>query len=119
MKVRNGAIEGFKIPDPRFSRVGRGYSYKTYNEVCNRTAGTCATIDRAAGASSPGAASADFVGRPPPYTQDKPVHVIRGAVWDVAVDIRRGSSPLSQYVAAKLFADNGLRLDALVPDPCW
>ncbi len=63
MKVRNRAIEGFKIPDSRFSREGRGYS--TYNEVCNRTAGTCATIDRAAGASSPRVASEDFVGRPP------------------------------------------------------
>lgn len=65
MKVRNRAIDGFKIPDSRFSREGRGYSYKTYNEVCNRTAGPCATIDRAAGASSPRVASEDFVCRPP------------------------------------------------------
>lgn len=72
MKVRNRAIEGFKIPDPRFSRVGRGYSYKTYNEVCNRTAGTCATIDRAAEASSPRAASEAFVCRPPRTRRTSP-----------------------------------------------
>ena len=39
-----------------------------------------------------------------PYTQAKLLRVIRGAVWDVAVDIRKGSPTFGMHVAAYLFA---------------
>ena len=46
----------------------------------------------------------------PPHAQTKLVRCIRGAIWDVAVDIRRGSPTYGQWVAAELNADNGLQL---------
>ena len=42
-----------------------------------------------------------------PATQAKLVRVIRGAVWDVVVDIRRGSPTFGRHVSAVLTAENG------------
>ena len=42
----------------------------------------------------------------PPYAQAKLVRVIRGRIWEVAVDLRRGSSTFGKYVAVELTEDN-------------
>ncbi len=49
----------------------------------------------------------------PPWAQDKLLRVARGAVLDVAVDIRRGSSTFGRAVAVELSEENGRQL--LVP----
>jgi dTDP-4-dehydrorhamnose 3,5-epimerase len=41
----------------------------------------------------------------PPFAQDKLVRVVRGAAFDVAVDLRRGSPTYGRYVSAVLSAD--------------
>lgn len=42
----------------------------------------------------------------PPFTQAKLVRCVRGAVLDVAVDIRRGSPTYGRHVAVELTEDN-------------
>jgi dTDP-4-dehydrorhamnose 3,5-epimerase len=42
----------------------------------------------------------------PPKSQGKLVSVIRGAVWDVAVDIRRSSGTFTKWVACELSGSN-------------
>ena len=48
-----------------------------------------------------------------PYSEMKLVSCLRGAVWDVAVDIRSGSPTFLQWFAQNLSADNGYAL--LIP----
>jgi len=50
----------------------------------------------------------------PPHAEMKLVSVIRGQLWDVAVDLREGSSTYLQWHAEILSADNNLAL--LIPE---
>ena len=46
----------------------------------------------------------------PPYTQSKLVRCIKGAVLDIAVDIRKGSPTFGKYVAVELTEENRRQL---------
>lgn len=46
----------------------------------------------------------------PPYSQSKLVRVVKGAVLDVAVDIRKGSPTFGKHVAVELTEDNHRQL---------
>lgn len=46
----------------------------------------------------------------PPFAQGKLVRVIKGSVYDVAVDIRKGSPTYGQHVIQKLSEENKLQM---------
>jgi dTDP-4-dehydrorhamnose 3,5-epimerase len=46
----------------------------------------------------------------PPFAQAKLVRCVRGAIFDVAVDLRKGSPTWGKWVSAELSSDNGRQL---------
>jgi len=50
----------------------------------------------------------------PPHAEKKLVHCLRGEVWDVAVDLRRGSPTFLRWHAEPLSDENGVAL--LIPE---
>lgn len=52
----------------------------------------------------------------PPHGEMKLVSCLRGEVWDVAVDLRRGSPTFLQWHGERLSGDNGVAL--LIPEGC-
>jgi dTDP-4-dehydrorhamnose 3,5-epimerase len=100
------------IPDVKIIRLakhadGRGFFSETYNKRELARAGI--EIDFVQDNHSLSVAKGVVRGlhyQIPPFAQDKLVRVLRGAVFDVAVDLRRGSPTLGQYVSVVLSADN-------------
>lgn len=109
MKVISTAIEGVKILEPRLFRDARGYFFESFSQhtfeeqVCH----TQFVQDNESRSVAGVVRGLHF--QKPPFTQAKLVRVVRGAVLDVAVDIRYGSPTFGQHVAVELTEDNHLQ----------
>jgi dTDP-4-dehydrorhamnose 3,5-epimerase len=99
-----------KIIQPRIFRDARGYFVETYNAERYKAAGILADFVQDNESCSMRGVIRGLHWQKPPYTQAKLVRVIRGAVLDVAVDIRKDSPTFGKHVAVTLSAENGLQL---------
>ncbi len=107
MKIIETAIDGIKIVEPVYHRDARGYFVETYNAERYRACGiTCDFIQDNESFSSRGVLRG-LHWQAGQHAQAKLVRVIRGAVWDVAVDIRKGSPTFGKSVSCELTARNG------------
>lgn len=110
MEVIKTAIEGVVIIEPRIFKDARGYFFESFSErefeekVCKTT-----FVQDNESFSSYGVLRGLHFQKPP-FTQSKLVRVIKGAVLDVAVDIRKGSPTYGQHVAVKLTENNHRQL---------
>lgn len=106
MEVIKTNIEGVVIIEPRIFRDERGYFFESFSQrefqekVCN----TVFVQDNESKSSYGVLRGLHF--QKPPYAQSKLVRVIKGAVLDVAVDIRKGSPTFGQHVAVELTEEN-------------
>ena len=107
MKVIDTEIEGVKLVEPDIHRDSRGYFCETYSEERYRRAGITATFVQDNESMSSKGVVRGLHWQADPHSQAKLVRVIRGAVWDVAVDVRKGSPTFGRHVAATLSAENG------------
>ncbi len=107
MKVERLSIpEVFVVTPPKYGDA-RGF----FSEIYNAAAFAGVGIDQAFVQDNQSLSSQRGVLRGlhcqiGPNTQGKLVRVLRGSIWDVAVDIRRGSPTYGQYAAALLSAEN-------------
>ncbi len=107
MTVTPTAIPDVKLIAPRKHGDHRGFFSETYSRKALAAAGI--DVEFVQDNHSLSAASGTVRGlhyQVAPTAQAKLVRVVRGAVLDVAVDIRRASPTFGQHVSVELSADN-------------
>lgn len=106
MNVIETKIPGVVVIEPRLFRDARGYFFESFNqqEFDAKVVPTVFVQDNESQSSYGVVRGLHF--QKPPYAQAKLVRVIKGAVLDVAVDIRRGSPTYGQHVAVELTEEN-------------
>ena len=106
MEVIKTSIEGVVIIEPRIFRDARGYFFESFSQrEFEEKVGKIAFVQDNESMSSYGVMRGLHFQRPP-YTQSKLVRCVKGAVLDVAVDIRKGSPTYGQHVAVELTEEN-------------
>lgn len=107
IEVKKTDIEGVLIIEPKVFGDARGYFLESFNarEFAEKTGLNINFVQDNESMSSYGVMRGLHF-QTPPYTQSKLVRCVKGAVLDVAVDIRKGSPTYGQHVAVELTEDN-------------
>ena len=110
MEVIKTDIEGVVIIEPRIFRDDRGYFYESFSqrEFEEKVCRTTFVQDNQSKSSYGVLRGLHF--QKPPYCQSKLVRCIKGAVLDVAVDLRKGSPTFGKHVAVELTEENHRQL---------
>jgi dTDP-4-dehydrorhamnose 3,5-epimerase len=114
MRITTFAIEGVLLVEAVKHGDERGFFSETYRKAALEEAGFTGEFVQ----DNQSFSSTKFTVRGlhfqlEPHAQDKLIRVTRGAILDVAVDIRAGSKSYGQHVAVELSAENWRQL--LVP----
>ena len=106
MNVIQTAIDGVVIVEPRIFKDARGYFFESFSqrEFSEKVCPVKFVQDNESMSSYGVMRGLHF--QRPPFAQAKLVRCVRGAVLDVAVDIRKGSPTYGQHVAVELTEDN-------------
>lgn len=114
MQLEETELPGVVVLTPRRFEDARGFFSETWNYETLRGAGIDLNfVQDNQSLSRPAGTVRGLHFQAPPRAQDKLVRVARGAILDVAVDIRKGSPAYGKWVTAELSAENGRQL--LVP----
>lgn len=106
MEVIKTAIEGVVIIEPRIFKDERGYFFESFSQrEFNEKVMPINFVQDNESMSSYGVMRGLHYQKMP-YTQSKLVRCVKGAVLDVAVDIRKGSPTFGRHVAVELTEEN-------------
>jgi dTDP-4-dehydrorhamnose 3,5-epimerase len=112
-------IESLAIPDVklvRSTKIGdaRGFFSEVYNEeeMCEAGIDIRFVQDNHSWSEAPGVLRGLHF-QTPPSPQAKLVRVVRGSIFDVVVDLRKGSPTYAKWVSAEISVDNWTQI--LVP----
>lgn len=107
IEVKKTDIDGVLIIEPKVFGDARGYFLESFNakEFAEKTGLNINFVQDNESMSSYGVMRGLHF-QNPPYTQSKLVRCVKGAVLDVAVDIRKGSPTYGKHVAEELTEDN-------------
>ena len=106
MEVIKTAIEGLVISEPKVFKDARGYFFEAFSQrEFDEKVMPIRFVQDNESMSSYGVMRGLHYQKMP-YTQSKLVRCVKGAVLDVAVDIRKGSPTFGQHVAVELTEEN-------------
>lgn len=110
MEVIKTKIEGIVIVEPRIFKDARGYFYESFSQKeFDEKVMPIRFVQDNESMSTYGVMRGLHFQRPP-FTQSKLVRCCRGAILDIAVDIRKGSPTYGQHVAIELTEENHRQL---------
>ncbi|MDE7155307.1 MAG: dTDP-4-dehydrorhamnose 3,5-epimerase [Muribaculaceae bacterium] len=109
MEIIKTDIEGVVIIEPRIFKDARGYFFESYSKrEFDEKVRPIDFVQDNESMSTRGVMRGLHFQRPP-FVQSKLVRCVKGAVLDVAVDIRKGSPTYGQHIAVELSEDNHLQ----------
>ena len=106
MNIIRTEIDGVFVLEPEVFKDGRGYFFESYSQkdFDTQIMGIRFVQDNESKSSYGVIRGLHF--QKPPFAQSKLVRVVKGAVLDVAVDIRKDSPTFGRHVAVELAEDN-------------
>ena len=106
MNIIETDIKSVVIIEPRLFRDERGYFFESFNQnvFIEKVCKTMFVQDNESKSSYGVIRGLHF--QKPPFAQSKLVRVVKGAVLDVAVDIRKGSPTFGKHISVELTEDN-------------
>lgn len=111
MKIHETRINGLLVIEPKRHGDHRGFFAETYSQRAYAALGVAATFvqDNHSVSAAVGTVRGLHF-QAPPHAQAKLVRCGRGAIFDVAVDIRRGSPTYGRWAGYTLSAENSAQL---------
>jgi dTDP-4-dehydrorhamnose 3,5-epimerase len=110
MRAVPTALPGVLVVEPVVHRDGRGFFLETYHAQKYRDAGIVLPFVQDNYSRSEARTLRGLHAQLGPRPQGKLVRAVRGEIFDVAVDVRRGSPTFRRWVAVRLSGDNFLQL---------
>jgi dTDP-4-dehydrorhamnose 3,5-epimerase len=111
MQVKATAIPDVLIIEPKVFGDDRGFFFESFNQAAfNQAIGQEITFVQDNHSKSAQNVLRGLHYQLPPKAQGKLVRVVQGEVFDVAVDIRKGSKTYGQWVGEVLSAENKKQL---------
>lgn len=110
VKVIDYKISGLKLLEPKIAYDKRGYFFENYNaKLCSDHGIDDNFVQDNISFSADVGTLRGLHMQAPPFPQGKLVSVVRGAIFDVAVDIRRSSPTYGKWAAVELNDSNHLQ----------
>lgn len=106
MQIDMTDLDGVLVITPRVFKDARGFFLESYNQETWRANGIATVFVQDNHSRSVRDTLRGLHFQLPPMAQVKLVRCVRGAIWDVAVDIRVGSPTFGRWVGVELSADN-------------
>jgi len=106
MEITETPLKGLFVIKPKVFEDARGYFFESYNDQVFRKAGLHLNFVQDNQSLSNKGVLRGLHFQNPPHAQGKLVRVITGAVFDVAVDIRKNSPTYSRWFGLELNEQN-------------
>ncbi len=110
VKISSTELDGVLVVEAGCAKDGRGFFSELYSKLTYEAAGFAETFVQDNLSSSKRGTLRGLHYQLEPHPMGKLVRALTGAIFDVAVDIRRGSPSFGKWVGRELTEDNRLAL---------